>query len=215
LLSREASNAAAKACHFTKGYWKDPREIAGRTDTDHFKLMAGWCALPDGKSTGMQMWTFDVDDAADHVLPPGFDLNRYVTHVNRGITHFHASFWPLPRNISDAALESAVAPEEWSGYTNRHHELLSGLKGGQNILGLIHADGRREPVYKSSSGGHFRRCAPGETDTKGPAEFVKPLIDPSRMTRMISGHLEAFERGALNYDLLRGINLLIRAQSNA
>ncbi|KAJ7663534.1 hypothetical protein B0H17DRAFT_1257242 [Mycena rosella] len=194
LLSRDESNAAATVATWTNGDQTDPQGEAERTDPDHFKLMAGWCSLPANTVSGTQMWMFPASYVADYVLPPGFDLNRYVTHVNRGITHFHASFWPLPRNISDAALECATPPPGWKEYMERAHRYLSGLKGGQGIIGRIHADGTREPVYKFGPGGHFRRCAPGETDSDGPAEFKKPLVDPSRMVGLIAGHLEIFER---------------------
>ncbi|KAJ7436855.1 hypothetical protein FB451DRAFT_186684 [Mycena latifolia] len=195
LLAREESNAAATVATWTKGEFAEAetQKMAERADTEHFKLMVGWCILPDGEYSGTQMWVFKTSDAATHVLPPGFDLNRYVTHVNRGITHFHASFWPLPRSMSDAEVERAEAPPGWWEYVKRQHILLSGLKGGQGIIGRVHADGTREPVYKFGPGGHFRRCAPGETDSDGPAEFKKPLVDPSRMVRLISEHLAVFE----------------------
>ncbi|KAJ7449141.1 hypothetical protein B0H11DRAFT_2079659 [Mycena galericulata] len=135
LLGRDVSNAAARG--------------------HHFKLLVGWCSLPKDELSKTQMWIFPASDAANHVLPPGFDLNRYVTH--------------------------------------RHHHLLSGLKGGQGIIGVINADGTRKPVYKFNGGGHFRRCAPGETDSDGPAEFKKPLMDSSRMVGLISLHLESYE----------------------
>ncbi|KAJ7816847.1 hypothetical protein B0H14DRAFT_3475024 [Mycena olivaceomarginata] len=133
-------------------------------------------------------------------LPPGFDLNRYITHVNRGITHFHASFWPLPRSISDADLESAKPPSGLEEHTSHHHSLLAGLKGGGGV-GHIAADGTRTPVYKCS--GHFRRCAPGETDTDGPVEFQKALVNPNQMVRLISKHLDIFQQEQLGDDVKR------------
>jgi hypothetical protein len=177
------------------GSWsvKDPEKVARKTDPHHFKLLVGWCK--GVKAT--QMWTYSSFKASSHVLPPGFDLNRYVAHVNRGITHFHASFWPLPRTISDAELESTEAPPEWKEYTSRHHFLFAGLKGGGGTLGYIKADGSREPVYKYSNSSHFRRCAPGETDTDGPVEFQKAMVDPSKMVRLLSKHLDIFEQGTL------------------
>ncbi|KAJ7248091.1 hypothetical protein C8J57DRAFT_1358705 [Mycena rebaudengoi] len=193
LLKREESNAAATVAGWTKGSFKDAQVAAERTDSNHFKLMAGWCSLPGGEVSGTQMWMFPASYAAEYVLPPGFDLNRYVAHVNRGITHFHASFWPLPRSISDADLEAAEMPAGWREYMKRQHLLLSGLKGGQGIIGYVHADGTREPVYKYGNGGHFRRCVPGETETDGPEEFKKPLVDPSKMVRLISKHLASYE----------------------
>ncbi|KAF8187020.1 hypothetical protein K438DRAFT_1973200 [Mycena galopus ATCC 62051] len=197
LLQREASNAAARVANWYKSAHSDQerQEQAERTDNAQFKLMAGWCTLPGGEVSATQMWVFDTEDVAGLVLPPDFDLNRYVTHVNRGITHFHASFWPIPRNISDAALEleSAKMPKEWKEYAKHHHDLLSGLKGGQGIIGRILPDGTRVPVYKVSNGGHFRKCAPGETDLEGPAAFQKPLVDPSKTVQFISRHLATVE----------------------
>lgn len=196
LLQREEGNAVARVADWTKGSSSDSQKMAERTDSEHFKLMAGWCSLPGDETSGMQMWVFPASDVAEHVLPPGFDLNRYVTHVNRGITHFHASFWPLPRNIADADLESAEIPPGWREYMVRHHVGLSGLRGGQGLIGYVHPDGRREPIYKFNGGGHFRRCAPGETDSEGPAEFKKAIVDPSKMVRLISKHIAIYENGA-------------------
>ncbi|KAF8198270.1 hypothetical protein K438DRAFT_1759653 [Mycena galopus ATCC 62051] len=207
LLQREVSNNAARVMGWKQGAHKDPQTTAARVDTAHFKLLVGWCQLPSGQMSGTQMWytiarygtyahrpiiclqviislfSLATKDVAEHVLPPGFDLNRYITHVNRGITHFHASFWPIPRTVSDAELEAAEKPLEWELYAGRHHHFLSGLKGGQGVVGRILPDGTRIPMYKIGSGGHFRRCAPGETDTEGPAAFQKPLVDPSRTVR--------------------------------
>jgi hypothetical protein len=128
----------------------------------------------------------------DTVLPPDFDLHRYITHVNRGITHFHASFWPLPRNISDADLDAARPSEAWVKYAQRHHMGLSGLKG-QGVIGIEKPDGTRVPLYKYSANGHFRVCAPGESDTEGPEYCKRLLVDPSRMVRMLYGFLEVFD----------------------
>ncbi|KAJ7147225.1 hypothetical protein C8R46DRAFT_1129723, partial [Mycena filopes] len=193
LLNRNASDAAARVAGWTKSSVADPQKLAERTDTNHFKLMSGWCSLPGDQVSATQMWTYDRVDATTHVLPPGFTLNRYITHVNRGITHFHASFWPLPRHLSDADVESTQPSQEWKAHAARHDRLLAGLKGGQEIIGRIHADGTREPWYKGSGGGHFRRCAPGETDMDGPPESKKPLLDPSKMVQLISKHLDIFE----------------------
>jgi hypothetical protein len=67
--------------------------------------------------------------------------------VNRGITHFHASHWPLPRNISDADLEAAQFPDAWLNYAWTHHAVLSGLTG-QGVIGIERPDGTRVPIYK-------------------------------------------------------------------
>ncbi|KAJ6589229.1 hypothetical protein B0H19DRAFT_1248788 [Mycena capillaripes] len=157
---------------------------------EHSKLMVGFCRFPNGQEGQTQMWIIPVGPLlTDPVLPPGFNFHRYITHVNRGITHFHASFWPVPRNISDADLEAAVPPLGWAGYAWRNYVALSGLTG-QGVIGIEHPDGSRTPIYKWSQNGHFRRCAPGETDTDGPEEFKKLLVDPSRMVRMLYPYLE-------------------------
>ncbi|KAJ7743367.1 hypothetical protein B0H16DRAFT_1561574 [Mycena metata] len=195
LLNREASNEAARTWGWTKSSMPDPQKAAERTDRNHFKLMAGWCSLPEDKVSPTQMWHYPCVDAVTHVLPPGFDLNRYITHVNRGITHFHASFWPLPRHLSDVDIASAAPPRGWKDHALRHDLKLSGLKGWQNIVGLVHADGTREPVYKGSVDGHFRRCAPSETDSDGPTKWKKLLVDPSKMVQLISKHLEIVQEG--------------------
>ncbi|KAJ7116252.1 hypothetical protein C8R43DRAFT_1154982 [Mycena crocata] len=121
LLARGASNAFARKTKWVRGSIPNSQECAQRTDTDHFKLMVGWCLLPGD------------------ILPPGFDLNRYIAHVNRGITHFHASCWPLPRTISDLDVESAEMPAGWNEYVKRQRDLLSHLKGGQNFVARLKA----------------------------------------------------------------------------
>ncbi|KAF7368041.1 hypothetical protein MSAN_00870000 [Mycena sanguinolenta] len=193
LLDREASNAAARACGWGKGTFKDGQKMMERTDDQHFKILVGWCSLPNGERSAEQGWCYSVSDAAEHVLPPGFNLNRYVSHVNRGITHFHASWVPLPRDISDADINSTEIPEQWWDYVARHDYLLGGMKGGQGLVGRIRKDGTREPLYKWDNSGHFRRCAPGETDFDGAEEFKKQLVDPSKMVRLISKHLAILE----------------------
>ncbi|KAJ6602671.1 hypothetical protein DFH09DRAFT_1354919 [Mycena vulgaris] len=192
LLPREDTDEFANQARWTKGNARDPQN-AIRTTVEHSKLLVGFCRLPGGHISETQMWMVPAGPLLTQVsLPPGFDLHRYITHVNRGITHFHASFWPLPRKISDADLDSAPIPEGWVAYAQRHHTVLSGLKG-QCVIGVENPDGSRVPIYKFGLNGHFRRCAPGETDTDGPEEFKKLLVDPSRMVRMIAGYLQIFD----------------------
>ncbi|KAF7372771.1 BZ3500-MvSof-1268-A1-R1-Chr4-3g07231 protein [Mycena sanguinolenta] len=195
LLDREASDAAARSYGWKRGSSsvEECQEAAERTDNKHFKVLVGWCMMPSGDTSGAQMWVIENSAVAKDVLPPGFDLNRYVTHVNRGITHFHGSWIPLPRNVSDVEIESMDMPQGWWDYVARNHFHIEGLKGGQGTAGYIWPDGRREAVYKWDSSGHFRRCAPGETDFDVAEEFKKHLVDPSRMVRLISKHLAIFE----------------------
>ncbi|KAJ7661729.1 hypothetical protein B0H17DRAFT_1258637 [Mycena rosella] len=192
LLPREDTDDFANNAQWTKGHFRNHQE-AMQTAGEHSKLLVGFCWLPGGVRSETQMWMMPVGSLLAEIrLPPGFDLHRYITHVNRGITHFHASFWPLPRKISDADLDAAEPPDEWIRYAQRLHMELSGLKG-QGVIGIERPDGTRIPLYKYSQNGHFRRCAPGETDTDGPEEFKKLLVDPSRMVRMISELLEYFD----------------------
>ncbi|KAJ7147213.1 hypothetical protein C8R46DRAFT_1129703, partial [Mycena filopes] len=166
-----------------------------RTDRDHFKLMAGFCTLPGGETSPHQLWSFPCEYVTTHVLPPGFDLDRFIAHVNRGITHFHASFCPLPRDLmAELDVAATPVPAGWLDHARRHSLMLSGLKGGQNNIGRIDADGKRTPVYKGGPGGHFRRCAPGETDSDVAPESKKELADPSKMVQLMCRHLEIFER---------------------
>ncbi|KAJ7853702.1 hypothetical protein B0H14DRAFT_3136801 [Mycena olivaceomarginata] len=119
----------------------------------------------------------------EDVLPPAFDLHRYITHVNRGITHFHASFWPLPRD----SFRCGAGRPGTSAAGRMEFPMLRGTTGtisglrGQGVVGIELPDGTRVPIYKVGANGHFRRCAPGETDTDGAEEFKKLLVDPSRM----------------------------------
>ncbi|KAF7368042.1 hypothetical protein MSAN_00870100 [Mycena sanguinolenta] len=215
LLNKEASNAASRVAGWTEGSRSlaDSQETAERTDDQHFKVMVGWCDLPNGDTSATQAWCYHVSDAAEHVLPPGFDLNRYVSHVNRGITHFHASWVPLPRDISDDDIESMEMPKGWWDYVKRHDDLLAGMKGGQGLVGRIREDGTRQPMYKWDNSGHFRRCAPGETDFDVAEEFKKQMVDPSKMVTLISKHLAIFEaekRAAMETNLTKSFDPTVR-----
>jgi hypothetical protein len=55
LLQREEGNAVARVADWTKGSSSDSQKMAERTDSEHFKLMAGWCSLPGDEMSGMQM----------------------------------------------------------------------------------------------------------------------------------------------------------------
>jgi hypothetical protein len=83
-------------------------------------VMIGFCVLPGGTVSSHMQDTFYCHSGSGKTLPPGFDLHRYITHLNRGITHFHGSFWPLPRRLSDTAFESAEPPPEWVDYMSQH-----------------------------------------------------------------------------------------------
>ncbi|KAJ7112942.1 hypothetical protein C8R44DRAFT_796971 [Mycena epipterygia] len=165
--------------------WKNGNSTISPT-YDHSKMLVGYCILPNGEMSETQMWTIPAKPhLVDTILPPDFDLHRYITHVNRGVTHFHASFWPLPRDISDSDLEIARAPDTYCAYSSDHHSILSGLKG-QEVIGILNADGTRTSLYKRGQNGYVRKCAPGETDTEGPAEHKKHLVNPSRMVKKLA-----------------------------
>ncbi|KAJ7661714.1 hypothetical protein B0H17DRAFT_1144592 [Mycena rosella] len=177
LLNRKSSDELAARINWTKG---NAHIRPAPTDGDHCKILVGFCDLPNGQHSDTQLWILPVDHrVADIILPPNFDLHRYITHVNRGVTHFHASFWPLSRDISDPALDAAEQPPAYIAYARQHHMMLSGLKG-QGVIGI--------PRTGTSV------FAPrGETDTDGPAASKKQLIDPTRMVRKITSTLDALD----------------------
>ncbi|KAJ6560245.1 hypothetical protein B0H19DRAFT_1069918 [Mycena capillaripes] len=192
LLPREDSDdvaARTKWKYGNTGPDYDPK------DSDHCKLFVGYCLLPTGKMADTQQWiipTTPNDPRLERtVLPPNFDLHRYITHVNRGVTHFHASFWELGRDMSDAELESAEQPPVYCRYAFDHLIALSGLKG-QGVIGVVNEDGSRTPIFKRAASGHIRVCAPGETDSDGPAAYKKLLTDPSRIVKKIADDLETW-----------------------
>ncbi|KAJ6602635.1 hypothetical protein DFH09DRAFT_1069019 [Mycena vulgaris] len=190
LLNRESSDELAARINWTKG--NTDVHHTDRAKESHCKLLVGFCQLPNGKLADTQMWCIPTDyHLANTVLPPNFDLHRYITHVNRGVTHFHASFWPLPRDISDSALEASEAPDAYCTYFWDNFQLLSGLKG-QGVTGIVNKDGTRTPLIKRSQSGHIRLCASGETDSDGPPEYKKQLENPSRMVAKIAGELDYF-----------------------
>ncbi|KAJ7877115.1 hypothetical protein B0H14DRAFT_3130281 [Mycena olivaceomarginata] len=109
-------------------------------------VMAGFCSLPDGKMSSCHSTTsYRTQEAA---LPPGFDLHRFITHVNLGITHFHGSFWPLPRGLSDTALEAAEPPKEWLHYMLVHYDGFVFVGPDRQGFGVEKRDGARVPLYR-------------------------------------------------------------------
>jgi hypothetical protein len=202
LLPRESSDKMARDTKWTKGQ-SPPGQSEG---TDHSKLFVGFCKLPNGKTADSQLWILPIPILHEIVLPPNFDLHRYITHVNRGITHFHASFYPIPRGISDADLEALRFPNEWFRYAFR----LNGSIKTSRVVGILNEDGSRTPLYKWARNGHFRVAAPGETDKDGPEEFKKHLVDPSRLVRKIGLAIESLENilgGSISLlEFISGIN---------
>ncbi|KAF7337094.1 hypothetical protein MVEN_02146700 [Mycena venus] len=146
----------------------------------------GFCLLPDGKITSLtregQYGTYGT------TLPPGFDLHRYITHVNRGITHFHGSFWPLPRKLSDTAFDAAKPPKEWLHYM-RHHPggfiYVDGIES--EVFGVAKRDGSQVQLYEydkrvSQVPFDFRLKEMAKINT---TEFKKLLDDSTRRVCMI------------------------------
>jgi hypothetical protein len=189
LFPRETSDEIAANTTWKYGN-VDPKRDPG----EHCKMLVGYCVLPNGKMADTQLWSIPTGANNSRlettILPPNFDIHRYITHVNRGVTHFHASFWNLPRDISDSGLESAELPPEYGSYAFNHHLALSGLKG-QGVIGIMNADGSKTPLFKRALSGHVRVCAPGETDSDGPAAYKKLLTDPSRIVKTIAEDLDA------------------------
>ncbi|KAJ7435285.1 hypothetical protein FB451DRAFT_1194757 [Mycena latifolia] len=90
-------------------------------------VMTGYCVLPGATprapytcSSMHHPYTWRPThysyNPSSTALPPGFDLDRLLLHINRGITHFHGSYWPLPFKLSDADFEAAEPPEQWFRY---------------------------------------------------------------------------------------------------
>jgi hypothetical protein len=186
-LPRESSNKMADRTVWK--YGNSSYKDAGQ----HPKVLVGFCMLPNGKMADTQMWRIPIEPDDLHltsfVLSPNFNLHRYITHVNRGVTHFHASFWAMPRDISDSALEAAEWPLGYNSYMVQHLIAISGLKG-QGVIGIIDEHGKRTLIIKRGLSGHVRFCAPGETDTDGPDAYKKLLVDPSRIVKKIVEWLE-------------------------
>ncbi|KAJ7862239.1 hypothetical protein B0H14DRAFT_3134298 [Mycena olivaceomarginata] len=150
-------------------------------------VMAGFCSLPDGKMSSCHSTaSYRTQEAA---LPPGFDLHRFITHVNRGITHFHGSFWPLPRGLSDIAFEAAEPPREWLHYMLVHYDSFVFVGPDRQGFGVEKRDGTQVPLYR-----YYVRIWIGprthdeslsklaKIDT---AEFKKLLDDPKRKVCMV------------------------------
>ncbi|KAJ6560246.1 hypothetical protein B0H19DRAFT_1069919 [Mycena capillaripes] len=81
-----------------------------------------------------------------------------------------------------AELESSKFPDVYSDYTYDHLLALSGFKG-QDVIGIMRPDGTRTPIFK-------RGCAPGETDSDGPAAYKKLFTDPSRIVKHVAEDLD-------------------------
>ncbi|KAJ7937031.1 hypothetical protein B0H13DRAFT_2302772 [Mycena leptocephala] len=96
--------------------------------------------------------------------------------------------WSIPTGANNSRLETTILPRisifigtsptlttpEYGSCAFNHHLALSGLKGQGRALS-----------------GHVRVCAPGETDSDGPAAYKKLLTDPSRIVKTIAEDLDA------------------------
>ncbi|KAJ7648473.1 hypothetical protein B0H17DRAFT_1148024 [Mycena rosella] len=142
-------------------------------------VMTGFCLLPEGKMLPLYEQESDYFSCTPGTFPPGFDLRHYITHVNRGITHFHGSFWPLSRRLSDSAFEAAEPPPEWIRYMLRHSQ---GFYMVGEMFSVVKRDGTLVPLFKydsTVSGASFydRPAALAKVDS---TEFKKLLDNPSR-----------------------------------
>ncbi|KAJ7120237.1 hypothetical protein C8R44DRAFT_853515 [Mycena epipterygia] len=161
--------------------------------------MIGFCLLPDGKMSSSTRNPYYLYSASETSLPPAFDLHRYITHVTRGITHFHGSFWPLPRRLSDAAFEAAEPPSEWirymrlqpegfgPGYGRRRLASFDFDNMDAEVFGVAKRDGTRVQLFKydkNVSGASFDN-RPAEIAKVDTTEFKKLLDDPSRRLCMV------------------------------
>ncbi|KAJ7435284.1 hypothetical protein FB451DRAFT_1194756 [Mycena latifolia] len=158
------------------------------------RLMTGFCLLPGGEIPPPYA-SEEHYQYSGTALPPCFDLHRYITHVNRGITHFHGSFWPLPCRLSDSAFEAAEPPPEWLRYMlcnsagfrywRRHPECNTEVI---MVFAVIKRDGTTL-LYKYdndiSASCSDRPAAIAKVD---PTEFKKLLDDPSRKLCMIPAY---------------------------
>ncbi|KAJ7648474.1 hypothetical protein B0H17DRAFT_1215619 [Mycena rosella] len=155
-------------------------------------VLTGYCMLSGAKMPPSNTW-FPTDwtySASGTSLPPGFDLHRFITHVNRGITHFHGSYCPLPRKLSDAAFEAAEPPKQWLHYMRLHHNGFQSIDRFDNrmeVFGVVKRDGTQVPLYdynenlaKPTSDALLEAMT--EVD---PTEFKKFLDDPDRQLCII------------------------------
>ncbi|KAJ7127618.1 hypothetical protein C8R44DRAFT_873447 [Mycena epipterygia] len=157
-------------------------------------LMTGYCLLPGAKMPPRYGWQpiSCTYGAGGTTLPPGFDLHRFITHVNRGITHFHGSYWPLPLRLSDADFAAAEPPNQWLRHMRLHHYgflPIDKFEDTLEVFGVVKRDGTQVPLYEynhpdSEWNGIF---APAKFDSlleemakTDATEFKKFLDDPSR-----------------------------------
>ncbi|KAJ7346126.1 hypothetical protein DFH08DRAFT_809963 [Mycena albidolilacea] len=124
----------------------------------------------------------------DHVLPPGFDRNRYISPTSTAASLSCTLLGSSPQHLQCRYRICTNTPgmEAIRGASSYADLRSQGRRRFYESIGRIHGDGTREPVYKFSNGGHFHRCVLGETDSDVAPEFQKPLIDPSKMVRLIS-----------------------------
>lgn len=164
-------------------------------------VMAGYCVLPGATPrapyTCYSMhhpytWkpTHYSYNPSGTALPPGFDLDRLISHINRGITHFHGSYWPLPFKLSDADFEAAKPPDQWLRYMRLHPHGFQPVDRYNNlweVFGVEKRDGTRVPLYDYSE---ELAKLPSDRDSSDsvlealgkvdPTEFKKFLDDPER-----------------------------------
>ncbi|KAJ7923553.1 hypothetical protein B0H13DRAFT_2316492 [Mycena leptocephala] len=172
LLPRDESDDFAANAPWTKGNVRNPQESM---KSEHSKLLVGFCRLPGGVISETQMWLISHGPLlTDTVLPPYFDLHRYITSIAASRISTRRS----GRSRATSLMRTST---------------LRRRRRSQGVIGIEKPDGTRVPLYKYSANGHFRVCAPGESDTEGPEYCKRLLVDPSRMVRMLYGFLEVFD----------------------
>ncbi|KAJ6541448.1 hypothetical protein B0H19DRAFT_1268447 [Mycena capillaripes] len=157
-----------------------PREAWSNVET-------GFRLLPGGEISSYTGEPYYQHSYSGITLPPGFDLHRYITHINRGITHFHGSFWPLPRLLSDAVFKEAEPPKEWLRYMRLIPNGFHCITSITETFGVSKRDGKRVPLYRYDKdvcdvSFDSRLEALAKIDT---TEFKKLLDDPSRKVYLI------------------------------
>ncbi|KAJ7693733.1 hypothetical protein B0H14DRAFT_3531047 [Mycena olivaceomarginata] len=158
---------------------REPRSFSSGVET-------GFCVFPNGEISSYRRDPNYFYCCERITLPPGFDLHRFITHINRGITHFHGSFWPLPRRLSDAAFEEAEASEQWLRYMRLNGSGFQYL-GITHIFGVEKRDGKRIPLFKYDTDVRdtWWDCRLKALAKVNATEFKKFLDDPSRKIRTI------------------------------
>ncbi|KAF8211806.1 caspase domain-containing protein [Mycena galopus ATCC 62051] len=130
LLPRRDAEKFAKETEWSKGNMA----LCGPLG-EHVKIIVGFCRLPGLKPPGLsetQLWNVNLASVVEEVLPPDFDLHRYITHVNRDETT-PAESPPLP-NGRDSIFAVVIGINESIPQYQAH----SWLDGAMNDARAFH-----------------------------------------------------------------------------